>query len=94
MAQLKTVEGSKEGRVNGGGGMEGGGITGWLPASKPLSALVGKNQFPSHPPTFPFSHCLSLIYRCPAEFYSPMRMDLFSCDLFCGRSVGHLSSGW
>lgn len=28
MAQLKTVEGSKEGRVNGGGGMEGGGITG------------------------------------------------------------------
>lgn len=77
VAQLKTVEGSKEGKVNGGGGMEGG----CLPLNLFRHWSVRTN-FPPTPPTFPFSHCLTLIYRCPAEFYSSMRMDLFSCDYF------------
>lgn len=63
-------------------GVEGGGIVGWLHASKSLSASIGRNHVPSHPPAPSFSYCLPLIYRWPTEFYSPMRMILFPHDYF------------
>lgn len=46
----------------------------------PPLALVRTKSPPI--PNFPFSHCLPLVFRCPAESYSPMRMGLFSCDYF------------